>query len=94
MTRELDEAWFRRNGERVFRTRWPTAQEAASSGAAPTANGPLMTIVRRADFGGVTCSLPAPARNDDRYLGFLFDLGEGRRGVKTSSAQDEVSSFG
>jgi hypothetical protein len=74
MTRELDEAWFRKNSDRAFRTRWPTQDEIGGCGVQPNANGPLMTIVRGADLDCVTCSLPAPSRDNDRYLRFLFDL--------------------
>lgn len=74
MPRELDQAWFLKNAPRRFRTRWPTPDEMAACRNAHTANGPLMTIVRAADFATVTCSLPAPSRNCDKYLGFLFDL--------------------
>lgn len=74
MTRELDQAWFHRNAPRRYRTRWPTAAEMEGCENAHTANGPLMTIVRADDFTTVTCSLPAPSRNSDGYLRFLFDL--------------------
>jgi hypothetical protein len=74
MTRELDQAWFLKNAPRRFRTRWPTADEMEACENPHTANGPLMTIVRAGDFQTVTCSLPSPSRNCDKYLKFLFGL--------------------
>lgn len=74
MVMELDKAWFRRHPTRGYRTRWPTSDEATSSGVGPVAEGPLKTIVRASDYATVTCGLPAPSRDEDNYLRFLFDM--------------------
>lgn len=87
MTGELDHAWFRRHTDRAFRARWPSREEVEACGAQPNANGPLMTIVRGVDLDCVTCSLPAPSRDNDRYLRFLFDLGAVRRQGRASRAR-------
>lgn len=71
---ELDQAWFRRHPMRGYRSRWPTNLEAACPGDGPLADGPLKTIVRGSDLSTVTCGLPAPSRDDDNYLRFLFDM--------------------
>lgn len=74
MTMELDQAWFRRNPTRSYRSRWPTHAEASCPGEGPLADGPLKTIVRCSDHATVTCGLPAPSRDEDNYLRFLFDM--------------------
>ncbi len=74
MATELDKAWFRRHPARGYRSRWPTVEEAACPGDGPLADGPLKTIVRGSDHATVTCGLPAPSRDEDNYLRFLFDM--------------------
>lgn len=74
MAIELDRAWFRRHPARGYRTRWPTRDEASCPGDGPLAEGPLKTIVRGSDYATVTCGLPAPSRDEDNYLRFLFDM--------------------